>query len=346
MPSNTYVYYVKVPTEFPIPGEHLVVKHDDNFQPSLNDGDVLLRNLYISLDPYMRGRMRDPSIKSYSPAYELNKPLESRAVSEVIESKNADFPVGSIVVGMTDFAELAVVRKEKISTLRVLPNARDPRIPLHAWVGLLGGPGLTSYGSLKAIGKPKAGETIFVSAAAGAVGQLVGQLAKLQGLHVIGSAGSDDKVAYLKEIGFDYAFNYKTQNTLDELRKAAPNGIDIYFENVGGETLDAVLTVMNTYGRIIACGMISQYNTTEKYGVKNLGLVVTKRLLIQGFIQTDFVKDYFEDFQRDITDLIIQNKITYRVTEVEGIAAAPDALYGMFKHGLNTGKLVVHVADL
>ncbi|KAF9970465.1 hypothetical protein BGZ73_006818 [Actinomortierella ambigua] len=346
MPANTTVYYTKVPTEYPLPGEHLVVKHDDHFQPVLNDGDILLRNLCISLDPYMRGRMRDPAVKSYVPAYEINKPLESRVVAEVIESKNPAFPVSSIVVGMADFAQLAVVRKDKLASFRVLPNARDERIPLSAWVGVLGGPGLTSYGALKAIGKPKPGETIFISAAAGAVGQLVGQLAKLEGLHVIGSAGSDDKVAYLKEIGFDYAFNYKTSNTLDELHKAAPNGVDIYFENVGGETLDAVLTVMNVHGRIIACGMISQYNTTERYGVKNLPLVVSKRLTIQGFIQTDFIKDYGADFERDITDMLVKNKIVYRVTEVQGIEAGPEAFYGMLKHGSNTGKLVVRVADL
>ncbi|KAF9166422.1 hypothetical protein DFQ26_007908 [Actinomortierella ambigua] len=343
---NTSVIYAKIPTEYPLPGEHLIVKRDDHFQPTLNDGDILLRNLCISLDPYMRGRMRSADIPSYVPAFELNKPLETRTVSEVIESKNPAFPVGSIVVGLADFSQYAVVRKDKVANLRILPNARDERIPLSAWVGVLGGPGLTSYASLKAIGKPKAGETIFISAAAGAVGQLVGQLAKLQGLRVIGSAGSDDKVAYLKTIGFDYAFNYKAAKTLDELHKAAPNGIDIYFENVGGETLDAVLTVMNTHGRIIACGMISQYNTTEKYGVKNLLQVITKRLTMQGFNQAEFAKDYFEDFQRDITDLLINKKIVYRVTEVKGIEAGPDALYGMLKHGSNTGKLVVHVADL
>ncbi|KAG0374789.1 hypothetical protein BGX24_009933, partial [Mortierella sp. AD032] len=205
---------------------------------------------------------------------------------------------------------------------------------------------LTAYASLKDIGKPKAGETIFISAASGAVGQLAGQLAKAWGLTVIGSAGSDEKVDYLlKEVGFDHAFNYKKRTALDALKELAPKGIDIYFENVGGETLEAALDHLNTHGRIIACGMISQYNTRQPYGIKNLMNVVSKRLTIRGFIVADFQEQYFEDFWRDVRGLLLKKKIVYRVDEAKGVAAAPEAFVGML-NGKNFGKQVVQVADL
>ncbi|KAF9578885.1 hypothetical protein BGW38_005098, partial [Lunasporangiospora selenospora] len=298
MPSNTSVIFEKIPTEFPVPGEHLVVKTVQDFNPTLKDGDILLRNLVFSLDPYMRGKMRDPSVKSYSPAFEIGKSLEARGVGEVIESKNPKFPVGSIVHAFTGWEQYTVV--PDLPTTRIIPDAREVDLPLSNYVGVLGMPGLTAYSSLKDIGKPKAGETIFISAASGAVGQLAGQLAKAWGLKVIGSAGSDDKVKYLlDELGFDAAFNYKTRTAHEALKEYAPNGIDIYFENVGGETLEAALGSLRDYGRIIACGMISQYNTTAPYGVRNLLNIVSKRLTVRGFIVSDFYEQYFPSFFKE-----------------------------------------------
>jgi len=205
---------------------------------------------------------------------------------------------------------------------------------------------LTAYASLKVIGQPKAGETIFVSAASGAVGQLVGQMAKKMGLRVVGSAGSDDKVAYLlDELKFDAAFNYKKNGTiLENLRRAAPEGIDIYYENVGGETLEAALECMNVKGRIIACGMISQYNTQQPYGIRNLSHVVAKRITMQGFIASDFVS-HAEEFAKDVGGWLVKKEIIYREDVAEGIESSPEAFVGMLK-GKNFGKQVVKIADL
>lgn len=206
--------------------------------------------------------------------------------------------------------------------------------------------GLTAYGSLLELGQPKAGQTIFVSTASGAVGQLVGQIAKLKGLTVIGSAGSDDKVDYLlKELKFDAAFNYKKGNILASLRAAAPNGIDIYYDNVGGETLEAAIEVLNRHGRVIICGMISGYNTQETYHVKNLFQILVKSLTIRGFVVTEFDEEVQKSFQRDVTAWLLEDKIVYREDITVGLENAPDAFVGIFD-GKNFGKAVVKIADL
>ena len=206
--------------------------------------------------------------------------------------------------------------------------------------------GLTAYSSLKIIGQPKAGETIFISAASGAVGQLVGQIAKRLGLRVVGSAGSDSKVEYLlKELKFDAAFNYKTGNILENLKAAAPEGVDIYYENVGGETLEAALEVMNTHGRIVACGMISQYNTQSPYGVRNLTNIVGKRLTMRGFIVSDFAAECGADFAKDVGSWLVNGEIIYKEDIAVGLDNAPDAFVGMLQ-GKNFGKQVVKIADL
>ncbi|KAK3829113.1 MAG: hypothetical protein J3Q66DRAFT_324374 [Benniella sp.] len=344
MPSNTSVIYLKHPTEFPVPGEHLVAQTNTDFNPDLKEGEVLTRNLVFSLDPYMRGKMRDNSKKSYSPPFEIGKPLEARGVAEVIESKNEKYPVGSIIHAFVGWEEYTVL--PDLPTTRIIPEARTTKLPLSSYVGVLGMPGLTAYAALKDIGKPKAGETIFISAASGAVGQLAGQLAKAWGLTVIGSVGSDDKVKYLLEdLGFDKAFNYKTRSPHEALKELAPNGIDIYFENVGGETLEAALDNMNTFGRIIACGMISQYNTTTPYGIKNLMQVVSKRLTFRGFIVSDFHEQYFEEFFSEVRQLLLSGKLIYKAQEAKGVEAAPEAFVGMLQ-GKNFGKQVVTIADL
>ncbi|KAF9187334.1 hypothetical protein BGZ51_001424 [Haplosporangium sp. Z 767] len=346
MPSNTSVVYLKHPTEFPVPGEHLGVRTDKDFNPVLKDGEVLTRNLVISLDPYMRGKMRDANVQSYTPAFQIGHTLDARGVAEVIESKNSKYPVGSIIHAFVGWEEYTVL--PELPNTKIIPQARELQssLPLSSYVGVLGMPGLTAYSSLKEIGQPKAGETIFISAASGAVGQLAGQLANAWGLTVIGSAGSDEKVDYLlKEAGFHHAFNYKKRSAREALKELAPKGIDIYFENVGGETLEAALDHLNTFGRVIACGMISQYNTSKPYGVKNLMQVVSKRLTIRGFIVSDFDEKYSADFFRDVKDLLLKKKIVYRVDEVKGVEAAPEAFVGMLQ-GKNFGKQVVKIADL
>ncbi|KAF8939718.1 hypothetical protein EDD21DRAFT_369669 [Dissophora ornata] len=343
MPSNTSIIYLKHPTEFPVVGEHMGVQTNKDFNPVLKDGEVLTRNLVISLDPYMRGKMRDVGKQSYSAAFEIGKPMDARGVAEVVESKNDKYPVGSVIHAFVGWEKYTVL--SDLPTTRIIPDARESKLPLSSYVGVLGMPGLTAYAALKDIGKPKVGETIFISAASGAVGQLAGQLAKAWGLNVIGSAGSDEKVEYLiKEVGFDKAFNYKKRTARDALKEFAPNGIDIDFENVGGETLEAVIDHMNTHGRIIACGMISQYNTAHPYGIKNLMSVVSKRLSMRGFIVADFYEQYFDDFFRDVKKLLLENKIVYRVDEAVGIEAAPEAFTGLLQ-GKNFGKQVVKIAD-
>ncbi|KAG0262560.1 hypothetical protein BG011_010062 [Mortierella polycephala] len=340
--KNKSVIFLKHPTEFPVPGEHFDVQTKD-LTVNLNAKDVLLRNLYISQDPYMRGRMRDTD-KSYVSGFQIGQPLEGFGVSEVIESKNDDFPVGAVVAGIVSWAEYTVVPGAQ--GLRAIPDARNPKIPLSSYIGVLGMPGMTAYSSLKIIGKPKAGETIFISAASGAVGQLVGQIAKRQGLRVVGSAGADNKVEYLlKELKFDAVFNYKKGNILENLKAAAPEGIDIYFENVGGETLEAALEVMNTHGRIIACGMISQYNTQAPYGVRNLTHIVGKRITMRGFIVSDFQEECGADFIKDVGSWLVNGEIIYKEDVAVGIENAPDSFVGMLK-GKNFGKQVVKIADL
>ncbi|KAF8938366.1 hypothetical protein EDD21DRAFT_439991 [Dissophora ornata] len=342
MVQNKSVIFLKYPTGFPVAGEHFEVQTHE-LKADLKDKDVLVRNLFISLDPYMRGRMRDTD-KSYVAGFQIGQPLNASGVSEVIESKNDAFPVGSVVTGFVGWEQYSVVPAAQ--GLRVIPGARESKIPLSAHVGVLGMPGMTAYSSLKIIGQPKAGETIFISAASGAVGQLVGQIAKKLGLRVVGSAGSDDKVDFLlKDLKFDAAFNYKKGKIVDSLRAAAPEGIDIYYENVGGETLDAALEVMNTHGRIIACGMISQYNTANPYGVKNLMYIVSKRITMRGFIVSDFAAECGADFVKDVGSWLSNGEIIYKEDIADGIESAPDAFVGMLQ-GKNFGKQVVKIADL
>ncbi|KAK3813684.1 MAG: hypothetical protein JOS17DRAFT_453213 [Linnemannia elongata] len=342
MVQNKSAVLLKYPTEYPVIGEHIGVQTKE-LNVELKDKDVLLRNLYFSLDPYMRGRMRNG--KSYIPGFQIGEPMSGYGVAEVKESKNDAYPVGTIVSGFTGWQEYSVI--PGASGLRVLPGARESPIPLSAHIGVLGMPGMTAYSSLKIIGQPKAGETIFVSAAAGAVGQLVGQMAKKLGLRVVGSAGSDDKVDYLiNELKFDAAFNYKKNGTiLENLKRAAPEGIDIYYENVGGETLEAALEVMKDHGRVIACGMVSQYNTQQPYGVRNLFHIVSKRITFRGFIVNDFAEECGADFAKDVGSWLVNKEIIYREDIADGIDASPEAFIGMLQ-GKNFGKAVVKIADL
>ncbi len=316
----------------------------DNFElaespvPEPGDGDVVVQNLYLSVDPYMRGRMNDR--KSYVPPFQIGEPLMGGAVGQVSASANANFKVGDTVSGMLGWEQYTLVKGG--AGLMAVPPAD---VPLSYFLGVLGMPGMTAYVGLLDIGAPKEGETVYVSAAAGAVGQIVGQIAKLKGCHVVGSAGDDAKVDWLtSEAGYDSAFNYKSVGSFDDaLAERCPKGIDIYFENVGGAMLDAALAAMNPFGRIVACGMISQYNLEQPEGVKNLFHVVGKRLKMQGYIVSDHF-DRLPAFIQEMSGWLAEGKIRYREDVADGIENAPAAFIGMLK-GENFGKQVVKIAD-
>lgn len=245
-----------------------------------------------------------------------------------------------MVYGMLEWSEYSKISAQIAATFKPLVNKYN--LPLSRYVGALGMPGMTAYSSFYEIGKPKKGETIFISAASGAVGQLVGQIAKKDGLYVVGSAGSDDKVKHLKEeLKFDAAFNYKTEKPDEALSKYCPKGIDIYFENVGGETLDAVLVAANPFCRIIACGMISQYNTTDSYGVKNLMMVVGKRITMTGFLVSDFWAKYNNEFYEKMEKLIADGDVKYQ-EDISDLEHGVDAFIGMLK-GHNFGKAMISI---
>ena len=302
--------------------------------PQIGEDQLLVRNLYMSVDPYMRGRMND--MKSYIPPFQIGQTLEGGCVGEVLESNTDQFKPGDTVVSFLGWREFFVSDGADLTKV-------DPaKVPVQAYLGTLGMPGLTAYCGLLEIGRPAKGETVFVSAASGAVGSIVSQIAKIKGCSVIGSAGSDEKVTWLKEeAGADEAFNYKAAgNLVEAVGRLSPNGIDVYYENVGGRHLEAALEHMNTYGRLVMCGMIDQYNATEPpAGPINLGYVISKQLRMQGFIVTDYL-DRMPQFHADMGRWIAEGKIKWRETIMEGIDRAPEAFIGLFK-GKNIGKMVV-----
>jgi NADPH-dependent curcumin reductase CurA len=306
--------------------------------PEVRPGEILVQNIYMSVDPYMRGRMYDR--KSYVPPFQLNQPLEGGCVGRVVESKNEQFKVGDFVLGMLGWREYFISQGSGITKI-------DPDLaPIQAYLGTLGMPGLTAYVGLLDIGKPKEGQTVFVSAASGAVGSVVCQIAKLKGCHTVGSAGSDQKVSWLREeAGVDSAFNYKkVDNIIAEVGQHCSKGIDVYFENVGGVHLQAALEYMNTFGRIVMCGAISRYNDTEPVpGPSNLFYVTSKQLTLQGFIVRDHMSK-LPQFYADMAKWIAEGKIKWKETIVEGLANAPRAFIGLFK-GENFGKMIVKVGD-
>lgn len=349
MVSNKQVHYTGIPTTYPEEGKHMkVVETFIDLDAELPDGDVILKTLEISVDPYMRGRMRDPTTESYIPAFELNQPMTGDTMSVVVKSNNKDYKIGDLVYGRTGcgrFEEYPQITAEVASAYYVVRNdAKENGLPLSNYVGVLAMPGFTAYVGLHHVGKPKYGETVYVSAASGAVGQLVGQFAKALGCYVAGSASTDNKVAYLKSIGFDAAFNYKDSDFEENLKTHCPNGIDVYYDNVGGKMLDAVLKVANNYARIVGCGMVSQYNLTEPTPIYNLGYIVSKRIKFDGFIITDHM-NLEGQFLREVTDLLVTGKVKYLESTSNGIESLPQALIGVLK-GENFGKQVVHVADL
>lgn len=301
-------------------------------------GAVLVKNLYLSCDPYMRNRMSGNK-GSYIDSFTPGSPIVGYGVSRVLDSSYANLKKGDLVWGITGWEEYTILKNP--ATLFKIEHAD---VPLSYYTGLLGMAGMTAYVGFYEVCSPKKGEAVYVSAASGAVGQLVGQFAKLMGCYVVGSAGSKDKVELLKnKFGFDDGFNYKEEQDLNAaLKRYFPNGIDIYFENVGGKMLEAVLANMALHGRIAVCGMISQYNLQDPEPVHNLFTLISKRIRMQGFIVGDHYHLY-SNYLDMVLPLIKDGKITYVEDIAEGIESAPAALVGLFS-GRNVGKQVVVVA--
>jgi NADPH-dependent curcumin reductase CurA len=302
--------------------------------PKIQEGQILVRNNFISVDPYMRGRMGER--ETYVTPYELGKPLDGGCVGQVIESKSDEFQEGEFILGDKGWREFYVTDGQGLVLI-------DPKIaPIQNYLGVLGMPGFTAYVGLLDIGKPKQGETVFVSTAAGAVGSLVCQIAKIKGCRVVGSTGSDAKADWLvQEAGIDGAFNYKkTENLFDELQKQCPEGIDVYFDNVGGTHLEAAIDSMNNHGRIVICGMISIYNATRPpRAPRNLISAISKRLRLQGFIVYDH-NDRLPQFREDIGQWRKQGQIHWKETIVHGLENAPKAFLALFS-GDSFGKMLV-----
>lgn len=303
--------------------------------PELTDNQVLRRTAFLSLDPYMRGRMS--AMKSYAAPVDLGAVMIGGTVSQVTQSKNSAFAPGDWVLGYDGWQEYGL---SDGSDLTKLPDSPWP----HSYaLGVLGMPGMTAYVAMLDIGKPRPGETVVISAASGAVGSVAGQIAKIKGCRVIGLAGSDAKCEYVtKDLGFDACINYKTQHVLRSLRKAAPDGIDIYFDNVGGPILDTVLRLIRPHARIALVGMISQYNATELPPGPNLVPLLFNRALMQGMIVNDHA-DRRDAFLKDVAAWLGEDKIKTREHIVEGLQNAPKAFIGLF-HGENFGKLLVKVS--
>ncbi|MEU8583758.1 NADP-dependent oxidoreductase [Streptomyces abikoensis] len=302
--------------------------------PEVGEGQILVRNIHLSVDPYMRGRMDER--ESYIPPYQLDRPMDGGAVGEVLASRAEGYEVGDHVLHGLGWREYAVV--DAARTAKV-----DPKVaPLSAYLGVLGMPGMTAYAGLLEVASFKEGDTVFVSGAAGAVGSLVGQIARLKGAaRVIGSAGSDEKVRVLREeYGYDAAFNYKNGPVVDQLKEAAPDGIDVYFDNVGGEHLEAALSALNLHGRVTICGMIAQYNATESVpGPRNMVNILAKRLRVQGMIVSDH-DALRPQFVEEVGGWIRSGELKVRETVVEGIENTADAFLGLLR-GENTGKMIV-----
>jgi hypothetical protein len=298
----------------------------------LQDQQVLVRNLFMSVDPYMRGRMNDR--KSYVPPFEIGKVLEGGAVGEVVESRAKEFKVGDAVVSNFGWREYFIASPNDLH-----PVSREHQ-PLSVYLGALGMTGMTAWAGLN-LEDVKAGDVIYISGAAGAVGNVAGQLAKLRGCKVIGSAGSMEKVEFLREeCGFDIAFDYKTGPVVEQLKVEAPDGIDVYFDNVGGETLEAALSALRVHGRIIACGGISGYNEEKpRPGPSNLFNITTKRLTMRGMIVRDWL-DRQDEFEKEVGGYLQSGKLKNKETVVEGLDEAEGAFIGLFK-GQNIGKMVV-----
>lgn len=315
----------------PVEDDFLIAEVDI---PEPREGEVLIRNIYMSVDPYMRMRMNDQ--KSYIPSYELFKPLEGGCVGEVLSSRTQAFKNGDYVLGTKGWREYYLSEGSDLTII-------DPNLaPIQSYLGVMGMTGLTAYVGLLDIGRLQAGETLLVSAASGAVGSIAAQIAKIKGCRVVGSAGSDEKVSWLlSQAGLNAAMNYKKVDDLDaELGRLCPDGIDIYYDNVGGRHLEAALEHMKSHGRIVLCGMISQYNSVRREpGPMNLFQAIVKSLTLRGFLVFDHMKR-LPSFYADMAKWTGEGRIKWKETILEGLEKAPNAFIGLFK-GENFGKMLV-----
>jgi NADPH-dependent curcumin reductase CurA len=327
MPKSREVHLIQRPTGAPKPEDFALVEQDVG---DAADGQVLLENLYMSVDPAMRPRL--------TAGQALGEAMGGGALGRVVQSKLDGFSVGDLVSNRMGFREYFLSDGRGLTKL-----APDPDLPLTVHMHALGGTGFTAYGGLLHIGQLKDGEQVFVSTAAGAVGSVAAQIAKIKGCYVVGSTGADDKAAWLRDdVGLDAVINYKIQPIKKALEEATPKGIDVYFDNVGGEHLEAALRRMNTLGRIPVCGFISGYNSGHS-NVGNLSNIIYSRVMLRGFVAPDFMHLY-GDFQRDMAGWLKAGQVKYRETIREGIAAAPEALIGLMA-GQNAGKMLVRLAS-
>ena len=302
------------------------------------EGEVLVRTNYISVDPYLRGRMND--VKSYVPPFELDSVISSGVIGQVVESKSPSFEKNDVVTGSLGWQQYSVVKESAVRKV-------DTKLaPASAYLSVLGMTGLTAYFGLLDIGQPKKDETVVVSGAAGAVGSTVGQIAKIKGAYVVGIAGSDEKTKYLTDqLGFDAAINYKTENVKTALKKTCPNGIDVYYENVGGEIGDAVLPLLNKFARIPVCGAISAYNNEKAdIGLRTQGFLIKSSALMKGFTVGDYVSR-FKEGAEELAGWLQEGKLQYEETVTEGFDHTIDAFLDLFK-GANLGKAIVKVAEI
>jgi NADPH-dependent curcumin reductase CurA len=303
--------------------------------PKPQEGEVLVKNLWLSLDPYMRGRMSEA--KSYVKGVDIGEVMVGQTVGQVLESRDAKFKKGDHVLTQLGWQLFGS------SLGKDLVKLDASRAPLSYYLGVLGMPGTTAYFGLKEIGQPKAGETVVVSAASGAVGSVVGQLARLWGCSAVGIAGGREKCDYVtRELGFDACVDYKAGNLYRDLKAACPKGIDVFFDNVGAEILDTALQLTNVFARVVVCGMIAQYNATEPYAMKNLRLVLVNRIRMQGMIVFDW-KDRYAEAHKALAGYLAEGKLKYRESVVEGLENAPQGLISLLKGG-NFGKQLVKLA--
>jgi len=331
--ANRQIVLRRHPVGMPKPDDFDLVESP---LPSPRDGEVLCRTIYLSLDPYMRGRIS--GVRSYAQGVEPGQVIVGATVGEVIESKYAGLARGDIVLGYDGWQSHAVAKGGGLRTL-------DPKqAPISTALGVLGMPGMTAYVGLLDIGQPKPGETVVVSAASGAVGSAVGQIARIKGARAVGIAGSRDKCDYVvRELGFDHCVNYKTGDLAAALRAACPSGVDVYFDNVGGDVLRAVTTLLNQNARIPLCGLISEYNATESTPGPNLRPLLVNRVLLKGFIVSDHLSRLGE-FLKDCGGWVREGRLKHREDVVGGLEKAPEAFIGLLQ-GKNFGKLLVRVGE-
>ncbi|MER7891012.1 NADP-dependent oxidoreductase [Micromonospora sp. NPDC094482] len=331
-PVNREIHLAARPDGWPTAENFRLVETE---VPKPGPGQLLVRNRFMSVDPYMRGRMND--VKSYVPPFALDAPLDGGALGEVVASEADGFSPGDVVLHGLGWREYALVEARSARTV-------DPELaPLSAYLSVLGMTGLTAYAGLLEVAGMRPGETVFVSAAAGAVGSLVGQIAKLKGAgRVVGSAGSAAKVERLRALGFDAAFDYHDGPVRDSLKAAAPEGIDVYFDNVGGDHLEAAISAMRLHGRAAICGMIAQYNDTAPPAApRNLALLIGKRLTLRGFLVGDH-GSLREQFVQEMSGWLREGRVSYDETTVDGIENAPAAFLGLLR-GENLGKMLVRL---